>query len=486
MSGDALTAERLTPRLQARLGPHVRCTAVARGPVGNGQETWFVDVADDDDVRQLVLRRSAPGGPLEWTARGREFAVMRALAGRGLPLPAVLWCDESDDLDRPYLVMERAPGTPAMALRGDDAAAAAADLGRLLARLHRLDPHELDLDLPLPPDATVATRTAVASWRRRYHEERVAPVPVLGALLAWLEANVPADPTPVRLLWGDAGRHNALAADGRVTALLDWELAAVGHPLEDLAVAVWMEQDSGLDPAVIVDAYAAEAGAAVDRDALAYFLVLAAATRSAMVVAGVRSFVAGRTSAPSAAALGLDLVAVSLLRAAADAGWPLPDDATPAAAEPLAAATATPERDARAAPSQLRPTPAEADEGVAACLLDEVLPLVDDRRVRRQLKTAAALLRTSALRSRAEDAALARDAQATAALLDDLGRAGVDVSGGLEAVAERVESDPALAAWRPRTRAVLLAGLRDQAALLAPLAALYRRGPVTPGPARGR
>ena len=53
------------------------------------------------------------------------------------------------------------------------------------------------------------------------------------------------------LLWGDAGPHNLLVADGRITALLDWELAHLGHPLEDLGAAQWACFDV-LDPDAIL------------------------------------------------------------------------------------------------------------------------------------------------------------------------------------------------------------------------------------------
>lgn len=459
MALDQLTPEVLTPRLRVHLGEGVTCRSVERGPVGNGQEIWFIDAAGTASAAQLVLRRTAPGGPLEWTDRGQEFTVMRALAAQGLPVPQVHWYDESDDLGRPYFVMQRAAGLPAMSATGEEGARTAADLGRQLARVHRVDLASLDVGLPAGSDTATATVETVREWRARYRRERVAPVPLLGGLLAWLEEHAPQDSRAPTLLWGDPGRHNSLAQDGRITALLDWELTHVGHPLEDLAIAVWMELDTEIDPEVIIAAYADEAGEPVDRSVLDYFLVLACVTRSAMVVAGVESFVQGRTNVPSTAALGLDLVAVNLLRAAELAGWTAPAT-LPAADQP-------------APETGWHPTPAEADDGVAAFLLDAVLPTVSDRRLRRQVKTAAALLRTSAHRVRHEPAVLRGAEQAREALFGELASAGLDPSGGLESVAERVERDPAFTAWRDAVRSHVVAEARAQASLLTPLRDLY-------------
>jgi aminoglycoside phosphotransferase (APT) family kinase protein len=108
---DALTPEGLTPLLRERLGPEARCRSVVRGPLGNGQETWFVEVEGAGPPGGLVLRRSAEGGTLPWTDRAAEFAVLRAVGPHGLPVPAALWLeDEPSSLGRAYFVMERAQG----------------------------------------------------------------------------------------------------------------------------------------------------------------------------------------------------------------------------------------------------------------------------------------------------------------------------------------------------------------------------------------
>ncbi|NIR34509.1 MAG: hypothetical protein GWN73_00210, partial [Actinobacteria bacterium] len=80
--------------------------------------------------------------------------------------------------------------------------------------------------------------------------------------------------------------------------------------------------------------------------------------------------------------------------------------------------------------SRLRPDGPESVEGVARFLTEDVLPAVDDRVLRRGLKTAAALLETAALRHALEAAVFTERSHATQRLLDDLGEAGVDTAGG--------------------------------------------------------
>ena len=325
MAGDALTTEGVNRLLGKHLAPGARCLAAVRGPAGNGQETWFLDVVEAGRPRPLVLRRSADGS-LGWTDRALEFEVLRAVRRHGFPVPEVLWLETvPSSLERPYFVMERMPGAP-LGRTDPTRDSVAEELGTQLARLHRLPVEGLGLGFEPLASGVEGARAELARWRRRYLAERLEPVPLLAALIASMEGTVPTGEEPAALLWGDPGPHNVLTGDGRITALLDWELAHVGHPLDDLGAAVWAARGQ-LDPEPMVRAYEVEAGVAVDRVALGWFECLACISRSVMVIEGARAFVEGRSSRPALAGLGLHLLAENLERAAALAGWPAPEAA---------------------------------------------------------------------------------------------------------------------------------------------------------------
>ena len=400
--------------------------------MGNAQEVWFVDAsAESGDRRQLVLRRSAGGGALEDTELGLEFTVLGALAERDFPVPRVYFSElEASSLGRPYFVMDRVPGTPVGHVSPEDRASVARELGAWLARLHAVEPDELAPAAPRPDGTAAATRGELARWERVYLRRRPGPVPLLGALLAWLGVHVPADDGRPRLLWGDAGPHNILVDGPRITGLLDWELAHVGDPLEDLGAAVWACLPGTLDPDQVVDGYEREAGP-VDRKRLRYFEALACATRSVMVVAGVDAFLKGEAG-PPAAALGQHLLLANLERAASLIGW---------------------KRDPgeRATPPALRPDACETAAGVARYLRERIVPGVSDPRARRELRTAAALLDTVALRA-------GRDRGAQDLALED--------------AATRAERERSPS--RARLRSRLLAGLAAQQTMITPLDDLYR------------
>lgn len=415
----------VTAVLREHVEPDLEVQTVERGSVGNSQETWFVEALDATGTRRaFVLRRSVDAGVLAWTSREDEHAVLHALAGTGLPVPVV---HGVGTLGRTYVLMGRLPGAVPGRLAPDEAHALATELGTRLAQLHALSPAELGLGSR--GSAHEATLREVAAWTRRYHDARPGPVPILGALLAWAERAAPDDGRATTVVWGDPGLHNTLVESGRITGLLDWELAHLGHPLEDLGAAVWACLGR-LEPDALVAGYETVAGP-VDRDVLDYYVALGSLTRTVMMTNGLAAWVAGRVTAPSIAGLGLDLVALSLARAAQAAGWgdvPTPDGRPPTLPLP--------------------PSPAETLAGVARWLAAEVAGDGDARQRRRMARVAEALLRTTALRLPQNDLADADTVEEKAV------------------AAERAGGDPAL-------RTMLLAELARDWARLEPLSVLY-------------
>ena len=91
-------------------------------------------------------------------------------------------------------------------------------------------------------------------------------------LAAWLEQRIPADAARPAVVHGDYKLDNVmLDGDGRVTAVFDWEMSAIGDPLVDVGIVLcyWLYSGVTRHPGwftreEILERYAARAGASLD------------------------------------------------------------------------------------------------------------------------------------------------------------------------------------------------------------------------------
>jgi len=72
-------------------------------------------------------------------------------------------------------------------------------------------------------------------WEKGCFPHLKEPVPLVAFCCQWLRRNTPAAPKRPVLAQGDTGPGQFLFKEGRITAVIDWELSTLGHPLVDLA-----------------------------------------------------------------------------------------------------------------------------------------------------------------------------------------------------------------------------------------------------------
>lgn len=131
-----------------------------------------------------------------------------------------------------------------------DAAAAgrlADTLVETLAQLHDTDPAAVGLNDLGRPDGYL--RRQLRRWSQQLEASRSRDLPKLTALGERLGRRVP-DSGPAAIVHGDYRLDNIVIdpASGRVTGVLDWEMATLGDPLTDLAsTVIWWDGMNGLD-----------------------------------------------------------------------------------------------------------------------------------------------------------------------------------------------------------------------------------------------
>ncbi|MEZ4323270.1 MAG: phosphotransferase [Myxococcota bacterium] len=199
---------------------HLGARIVAEKPLKGGvsAEVAALDLGWPDGSTRRVVARRNPDHPEKRDpseVAGVEHAILAALHARGFPVPEPL-----ARLDEPScLVMAHVDGTMAPS----DPLEAARRMGAMLARIHAVPPDSIATGLP--------EREAPAEGIRSWLPESLLTERVRAAVDRPLPDRTPA------LLHGDFWPGNLLWRDGHVVAVLDWEDAAVGDRLSDLAAA---------------------------------------------------------------------------------------------------------------------------------------------------------------------------------------------------------------------------------------------------------
>ncbi len=153
-----------------------------------------------------------------------------------------------------------------------------------LADLHQLDPSTLDLPgFPRPTTVPEAVCCELDEWDALL-AARGGPVdPALSFTLAWLRHHVPSYEGPMVLVQGDTGPGNFMYASGRVVALVDWELAHLGDPMDDIAwLSLRATQEPFTDFPSRLREYEQLSGHKVDEGRVQYYRVMAEAKLQVM------------------------------------------------------------------------------------------------------------------------------------------------------------------------------------------------------------
>jgi aminoglycoside phosphotransferase (APT) family kinase protein len=230
--------------MQAELG---RCVAawypgatgvngVAKLSGGASQETWSFDIVHPDGAFGAILRRSPPGygaAPSRAAGLDAEAVLMRLAFDAGVPSPKVLHVLQPRDGLGTGFIMARVEGeTIARKILRDAQFAEARpllarQLGKVAAGIHGLDHAQL------PKLRRMTAAKEIFELERDYRGFDW-PRPVFELALRWLRDHDPGPSDEVTLVHGDFRHGNLIIGPDGVRAVLDWELAHLGDPMEDL------------------------------------------------------------------------------------------------------------------------------------------------------------------------------------------------------------------------------------------------------------
>ena len=218
---------------------------------GQSNPTYWVGIEGVDGglpgELELVLRKKPPGDLLPSAhAVEREYRIMKALQGTGVPVPeALALCTDTDVIGTPFFVMKYVNGRifwdPTVPEAGSNAARAAIyrEYVDALAALHTVDYAKVGLADYGKVGGYVARQ--VDRWSKQYEASRTDTIPPMESLMAFVRGTTPAS-DETTLIHGDYRIDNIMYsrepdAMPRAVAIIDWELSTLGHPISDLAYA---------------------------------------------------------------------------------------------------------------------------------------------------------------------------------------------------------------------------------------------------------
>jgi aminoglycoside phosphotransferase (APT) family kinase protein len=203
---------------------------------GASQETWSFDIVHPGGNIGAILRRAPQGygaAPARAAGLNAEATLMQLAYDAGVPSPRVLHVLQPADELGTGFVMARVEGEtiPRKILRDAEFAQArpklARQLGDVLAGIHGLNLAKL-------PELRGMTAAKEIAELERDYRSFDWPRPVFELALRWLRDRDPGPSDQVTLVHGDFRHGNLIIGPDGVRAVLDWELAHTGDPMEDL------------------------------------------------------------------------------------------------------------------------------------------------------------------------------------------------------------------------------------------------------------
>ena len=297
-------------QLGAALGG--RAARVRRLSGGASRVTSAFDLETPSGVVRALILQQARGavsaaGSADSPDIRVEAALLRVALQAGVPVPEVVGAGTDDGLRPGWLVVERLEGEtiPRRILRNDRFAAARPVLtdqaARALAAIHSIDP----ASVPGLPGADPLGHPL--DLLDALHEVR----PVLELGERWLTRSRPSVNERV-VVHGDFRMGNFLVDGGGLRGVLDWELAHLGDPAEDigwLCARAWRfggpDRVGGFGPLdQFLDTYALASGRAVDVDRVGWWEAYATVKWAVICLLQASAHLSGATRSVELAAIG--------------------------------------------------------------------------------------------------------------------------------------------------------------------------------------
>ncbi len=307
-----MDAAELSAALQASLRerlalPSAWVESLTRLSAGASRQTWSFELHDETpgSVRPLILQRERAGGG-SGAGMAVEADLMRAAAVVGVPVPAVV--ATGDELGAAFVVTERIEGEtiPRKLLRDDEFAEVrprlAGEAGAALASVHTI---------PVDQFSGRLQQRDQIEQIREVLDALGEPHPAFELGFRWLERNRPPE-RAATVVHGDFRNGNLIIGPDGLRAVLDWELAHLGDPVEDLGwfcVRAWRfgspHRAGGFGSVEdLVEGYRSVSGVDVELDAVRWWEVMGTLKWGVICMVQAAAHLTGATRSVELATIG--------------------------------------------------------------------------------------------------------------------------------------------------------------------------------------
>jgi aminoglycoside phosphotransferase (APT) family kinase protein len=321
--------DRIAAYLQTKLpAAEVRVSNLSRIPGGASRETWMFDAAWDSEggeqSQAFVVRIDPPASLLE-TDREAEFAFYSSFWGTSVPVPRMRWLEaDGGILGGPFFIIDRVLGCEG-STRAPQAPPFLAAQPELARNLYEILGAIATFDWQDAPCAKVAEAPTVeTAWRKELDHwegiitaQELSPQPIMRAAIRWLRANPPPPAQRISVVHGDYRVGNFLyREDGSIHAIVDWEMAHLGDPIEDLAWSFneswqWANKDGRpggiVERTKAIEIWERASGLRADPAAVHWWDVFTNVKCQGIWITGARSFQEGRSNELMLAVIGQSL-----------------------------------------------------------------------------------------------------------------------------------------------------------------------------------
>jgi aminoglycoside phosphotransferase (APT) family kinase protein len=242
----------------------------------------------DGSTRNLIMRADPPDANVTIDSdRAREWALLHALTEKtDVPMPRALHYDaDGSELGSKTIILEEVQGHSLLAdIRGGESRLVPDPVDaftELAARINRTDLSVVPDEIELPTSWDDYIDGRIEQWRRS-EQQQIDRNPLFRYMAGWLEDNRP-EPAPFCLVHGELQPSNIMVDEQGQLLAVDWEMARIGDPREELGWCTWVESMQPphtitKDSSRLRRLYAAKSGldeSLVTPASIAYFTVIA-------------------------------------------------------------------------------------------------------------------------------------------------------------------------------------------------------------------